>query len=108
MKQEIDGNYKIKFSPSTCARFYSHKIGNSANMLLFTEEKIIDIATYYRFETQESFTRSFKKYYKLPPRQYRKIMGKLTLQREEFRLKNELTCILVNYSIYYLVIMLEL
>ncbi|MMZ59302.1 Multiple antibiotic resistance protein MarA [compost metagenome] len=65
------------------------RIANSANMLLYTDEKIIDIAFYYRFETQESFTRSFKKYYHLPPGQYRKIIGKLTLQREEIVLKNE-------------------
>ncbi|WP_028390110.1 helix-turn-helix transcriptional regulator [Bacillus cihuensis] len=65
------------------------RIANSANMLLYTDEKIIEIAFYYRFETQESFTRSFKKYYQLPPGQYRKIMGKLTLQREEIMLKNE-------------------
>ena len=43
------------------------RIANSANMLLYTDEKIIDIALYYRFETQESFTRSFKKFYHLPP-----------------------------------------
>ncbi len=65
------------------------RIANSANMLLYTDKKIIDIAFYYRFETQESFTRSFKKYYQLPPGQYRKIMGKLTLQREDIMLKNE-------------------
>jgi AraC-like DNA-binding protein len=59
------------------------RIANSANMLLYTNEKIIDIALYYRFESQESFTRSFKKYYQLPPGQYRKIMAKLTLQKEE-------------------------
>lgn len=65
------------------------RIANAANMLLYTDEKIIDIAFYYRFETQESFTRAFKKYYNLPPGQYRKIMGKLTLQKEEITLKNE-------------------
>ncbi|MCJ8011491.1 AraC family transcriptional regulator [Paenibacillus sp. KQZ6P-2] len=65
------------------------RIANSSNMLLYTDEKIIDIAVYYRFETQESFTRSFKKYYRLPPGQYRKIMGKLTMQREEMKMKNE-------------------
>ncbi|MEI3607552.1 AraC family transcriptional regulator [Pseudogracilibacillus sp. SE30717A] len=59
------------------------RIANSANMLLYTEKRIIDIAIYYRFETQESFTRSFKRYYELPPGQYRKIMGKLTTKREE-------------------------
>ncbi|MBB6447968.1 helix-turn-helix transcriptional regulator [Bacillus benzoevorans] len=65
------------------------RIANSANMLLYTDEKIIDIAFYYRFESQESFTRSFKKYYNLPPGQYRKMIGQLTLQREEIMLKNE-------------------
>lgn len=65
------------------------RIAKSANMLLYTDEKLIDIAFYYRFETQESFTRSFKNYYNVPPGQYRKIIGKLTLQREEIRLKNE-------------------
>ncbi|MGE7186800.1 helix-turn-helix transcriptional regulator [Peribacillus sp. NPDC006672] len=65
------------------------RIANAANMLLYTDEKIIDIAFYYRFETQESFTRSFKKYYKLPPGQYRKLVSKLTLQKEEMTMKNE-------------------
>lgn len=65
------------------------RIANSANMLLHSDEKIIDIAFYFRFETQESFTRSFKKYYQLPPGQYRKMMGKLTIQKEEVNLKNE-------------------
>lgn len=65
------------------------RIADSSNMLLYTDEKIIDIAIYYRFESQESFTRSFKKYYQLPPGQYRKIMGKLTMQREAMKMKNE-------------------
>lgn len=65
------------------------RIANSANMLLYTDQKIIDIASYYQFETQESFTRSFKKYYRLPPGQYRKIMSKLTFQREEIVMRNE-------------------
>ncbi|CAH0235988.1 helix-turn-helix transcriptional regulator [Peribacillus simplex] len=65
------------------------RIANAANMLLYTDEKIIDIAFYYRFETQESFTRSFKKYYELPPGQYRKLVSKLTLQKEEMTMKNE-------------------
>lgn len=65
------------------------RIANAANMLLYTDEKILDIAFFYCFETQESFTRSFKKYYNVPPGQYRKMIGKLTLQREEIMLKNE-------------------
>jgi len=65
------------------------RIADSAKLLLYTDEKIIDIDFYYRFETQESYTRSFKKYYKLPPGQYRKVIGKVILQKEEMRVKNE-------------------
>jgi len=65
------------------------RIANAANLLLYSEEKIIEIAFYYRFETQESFTRAFKKYYHLPPGQYRKFMGKLTMQKEDIHMKNE-------------------
>lgn len=65
------------------------RIAKAANMLLHTSEKIIDIALYYRFETQESFTRSFKNYYYLPPGKYRKIIGTLTMQKEEIILKNK-------------------
>lgn len=65
------------------------RIANSAQLLLYTDEKIIDIALLYRFESQESYTRSFKKYYSLPPGQYRKMMGKLIFQKEEMKLKND-------------------
>ncbi|WP_440961611.1 helix-turn-helix transcriptional regulator [Paenibacillus nitricinens] len=78
---------EVGVSVSEYIRF--RRIANSSNMLLFTDERIIDIAIYYHFESQESFTRSFKKYYQLPPGQYRKIMGKLTMQREEMKMKNE-------------------
>lgn len=65
------------------------RIANSASMLLYTDVKILDIALYFRFESQESFTRAFKKVYHLPPGQYRKWMSKITLQREENTMKND-------------------
>lgn len=65
------------------------RIANSANLLIYTNEKIIDIAFYYQFESQEAFTRAFKKYYNLPPGQYRKMMGKLTYSLEEKGMKNK-------------------
>lgn len=64
------------------------RIANSASLLLYTDQKIIDIALFYRFESQESYTRSFKKYYNLPPGQYRQFMGKLIFQKEEMKMKN--------------------
>lgn len=65
------------------------RIAGAANILLHTDEKIIDIAVHYRFESQEAFTRAFKKYYSLPPGQYRKIIGSLTYLKEESGLKAE-------------------
>lgn len=65
------------------------RIANSANLLLYTDEKIIDIALFYRFESQESYSRAFKKYYNLPPGQYRRFMGKLIIQKEEVKVKND-------------------
>lgn len=65
------------------------RIAGAANILLHTDEKIIDIAVHYRFESQEAFTRAFKKYYSLPPGQYRKVIGSLTYLKEESGLKAE-------------------
>ncbi|MCE4049106.1 MULTISPECIES: AraC family transcriptional regulator [Bacillaceae] len=77
---------EIGVSASEYIRY--RRLANAAHMLLYTDEKIIDIAFYYHFESQESFTRSFKKYYQIPPGQYRKLMSKLTLQREEITMKD--------------------
>ncbi|PLR71235.1 helix-turn-helix transcriptional regulator [Bacillus infantis] len=65
------------------------RIANSAHMLLYTDEKILDIALYFQFESQEAFTRSFKKYYHLPPGKYRKLIGKLAEQKEEKNMDKE-------------------
>lgn len=48
------------------------RLANASATLLYTSERILDIALYYQFESQESFTRAFKVIYKLPPGQYRK------------------------------------
>lgn len=51
------------------------RLANASSDLLYTNERILDIAFYYRFESQESFTRVFKEIYKLPPEKYRKVMS---------------------------------
>ncbi|TRZ39978.1 AraC family transcriptional regulator [Niallia circulans] len=78
---------EIGVSASEYVRY--RRLATAANMLLYTDEKIIDIAFYLRFESQESFSRSFKKYYHLPPGQYRKVMTKLTIKREELDVKDK-------------------
>ncbi|MEY9974676.1 AraC-like DNA-binding protein [Lysinibacillus sp. RC46] len=59
------------------------RLANAAVILLHTDERIIDIAFYYQFESQESFTRAFKKLYGLPPGQYRKVMRAMRKNKEE-------------------------
>lgn len=36
------------------------RLANAAGALLYTDLRIIDIALYYQFESQEAFTRTFK------------------------------------------------
>lgn len=50
------------------------RLANASSALLYTSERILDIAIYYQFESQESFTRVFKEVYKLPPGKYRRVM----------------------------------
>ncbi|QPQ31222.1 helix-turn-helix transcriptional regulator [Lysinibacillus sp. JNUCC 51] len=59
------------------------RLANAASILLHTNERIIDITFYYQFESQESFTRAFKKLYGLPPGQYRKVMRAMRKNKEE-------------------------
>ncbi|MDT0710604.1 helix-turn-helix transcriptional regulator [Mammaliicoccus sciuri] len=66
------------------------RITQSAQMLLNSKYKIIDIAMYYRFESQEAFTRAFKKYYGLPPGQYRKIMKDVKIKGGKYNMKNDI------------------
>ncbi|MEM1486267.1 AraC family transcriptional regulator [Oscillospiraceae bacterium PP1C4] len=48
------------------------RLKRAADDLLFTDKKILDIAVYYQFNSQESFNRAFKKVYKVSPGTYRK------------------------------------
>lgn len=59
------------------------RLASASAMLLYTKEKIIDIAFHNYFESQEAFTRAFKKYYHLPPGQYRKLMSIMWKNKEE-------------------------
>ena len=59
------------------------RMANAAGRLLFTGEPILEIALHYRFHSQESFARTFKTVYHLPPGKYRKLMSGLLEKREE-------------------------
>lgn len=55
----------------------SRRMARAAKQLLFTNQNILDIALMYQFESQEAFTRAFKKEYSLSPGKYRNAMSNL-------------------------------
>lgn len=65
------------------------RLANSASILLNTDERIIDVALYFQFESQEAFTRAFKKMYHLPPGQYRKLMSNIATKKEETNMQEK-------------------
>ncbi len=63
----------------------SRRLANSLDKLLRTDERILDIAICAGFETQESFTRAFKKAYQMTPNEYRKLGSRsLFLKKVKF------------------------
>lgn len=54
------------------------RLAEASSLLRNTNVRILDIAVYLCFESQEVFTRAFKKVYGLPPGQYRKVLKNLT------------------------------
>jgi len=69
------------FKHETGSRLFEHiqnrRMARAAKLLLFTQQNILDIALMYRFDSQEAFTRAFKKEYNLSPGRYRKAMSNL-------------------------------
>lgn len=58
------------------------RMTQSARKLMITDQRVIDIAMTYRFNSQESFTRAFKKVYDMTPGDYRKLLRKLVSKGE--------------------------
>ena len=50
------------------------RLTSAAKKLIYTDDRILDIAFNFQFESQESFTRAFRREYGLPPGKYRGLM----------------------------------
>lgn len=74
----------IRFSSQHFYRIFNTAVGRSvadyirrrrrakaASELIYSKKRILDIALEYHFQSQEAFTRAFKKVYRLTPGQYR-------------------------------------
>ena len=53
------------------------RLAQAASLLLHSTMQVVDIAICLSFESQEAFTRAFKKSYGLPPGKYRKALSNL-------------------------------
>lgn len=58
------------------------RLAGAASALLHTNERVLDLALRFGFESQEAFGRAFKKIYGLPPARYRRWMGGIADKEE--------------------------
>lgn len=63
------------------------RLSNAATELLTTERRILEIALDYQFESQEAFTRAFKKMFQMTPGQYQAFISAIVQKKER---KNEM------------------
>lgn len=75
--------FKAAIGRSISEYIRMRRLARASSMLLYTNDTIMDIALQHHFESQEAFTRAFKKYYQLPPGQYRKLMSVVLKNKEE-------------------------
>lgn len=67
----------------------TRRMYRAAEYLLNSELSAMDIAFLLQFESQEAFTRAFKREYSLPPGQYRRTMMKLRNNQKETAMKQK-------------------
>ncbi|MFT9848378.1 helix-turn-helix transcriptional regulator [Aneurinibacillus sp. REN35] len=65
----------------------NRRLTYAAQDLVNTDWRIIDIAVTYRFSTQESFTRAFKKMFAMTPHQYRQYFSEFYIVEEDVPMK---------------------
>lgn len=53
------------------------RLSKATSLLLYTDMPVIDIALYFCFDSQEAFTRAFKRIYGMPPGRYRRALSKV-------------------------------
>ncbi len=71
--------FQIMVGDSVMGYIRKRRLSAAAQKLIFTDERIIQIAFLYRFESQEAFSRAFKKFYGITPGQCRKNRERLKL-----------------------------
>jgi AraC-like DNA-binding protein len=81
--------FQTEVGMSPAAYVKKRRLAHAASALLHTDERILDIALYYQFESQEVFTRVFKRAYGLPPGRYRRTMRQIIRKEEEKKMEKQ-------------------
>jgi len=68
----FDRVFKYTLGESIIEYVRKRRLTEAANELIKTNNRIIDIAIKYGFDSQQAFTATFKKYYNISPGKYRK------------------------------------
>jgi AraC-like DNA-binding protein len=68
----------------------TRRMYKAVEFLLNSELSVMDIAIILQFESQEAFTRAFKREYSLPPGQYRRTMKLINMKKESAMKQNQM------------------
>ncbi|MCC2256195.1 AraC family transcriptional regulator [Ruminococcus sp. CLA-AA-H200] len=85
--------FKNETGLSVYGYIQKRRLAQASALLLNTSMQVLDIAVCLYFESQEAFTRAFKKCYGLPPGQYRKalrnvIHGGMNMENKNTKIKH--------------------
>lgn len=88
-KSHLHRAFKFEVGMSVSEYVRHRRIAASSTLLLYTEIPILDIALEFQFNSQEAFSRSFKKIYSLSPGKYRKLIPKIIIKQEDLEMEND-------------------
>lgn len=69
------------------------RLMEAANELLNTDDKVVDIAFKYQFNSQEAFTKAFKRLYGLSPREFRRNRNTITMIGSRNKVTSQLSMV---------------
>ncbi|WP_442604348.1 helix-turn-helix transcriptional regulator [Paenibacillus sp. KN14-4R] len=67
------------------------RLSNAASELITSNRRILDVALDYQFESQEAFSRAFKRMFQMTPGQYRLVMSSIAQKKERKSNMNQQT-----------------
>ena len=67
------------------------RLMESANELLNTDDKIVDIAFKYQFSSQEVFSKAFKRLYGTSPREFRRNGNNISIMTSKNKITSQLS-----------------